>query len=144
MAGIKRRAVLIVIIVIFIAGFAVLFYPRAAQWYSSRQQDAAIKRYFDEVTGLKDTDVSERLSNAQKYNAMLLDYGCKGDNEFNRNDYSNYSNALSIKGDSIICIVEIPKINVRLPVYSGTADEDLKGRRSYRRYISACRRLRHP
>ena len=126
MAGIKRRAVLIVIIVIFIAGFAVLFYPRAAQWYSSRQQDAAIKRYFDEVTGLKDTDVSERLSNAQKYNAMLLDYGCKGDNEFNRNDYSNYSNALSIKGDSIICIVEIPKINVRLPVYSGTADEDLQ------------------
>lgn len=126
MVDIKRRAVLIVIIIIFIAGLAVLFYPRVAQWYSSRQQDTAVRKYFEEVKSLEENQVSERLSNAQKYNAMLSDYGYKDDNEFNRNDYSNYSNALSIEGDNIICIVEIPKINVRLPVYSGTADEDLQ------------------
>lgn len=126
MVSIKRRAVLIVIVIIFVAGLAILLYPHVAQWYSSRQQDAAIRKYLEDVTGLDEQEISERLSNAQKYNTMLSDYGYKGDNEFNRNDYINYSNALSINGDSVICIVEIPKINVRLPVYSGTADENLQ------------------
>ncbi len=33
---------------------------------------------------------------------------------------------LALGNDGIICVVEIPKINVKLPVYSSTSDEDLQ------------------
>ena len=123
---IKRKYVFIIIVVLFIAGLAVLLYPKVAQWYSSRQQDRAIMKYFDNVSQLDEENISERFENAMKYNSMLSDYGYRNDNEFSRNDYSNYSNALSVTGDQIMCIVEIPKIDVRLPVYSGTDDRDLQ------------------
>lgn len=126
MKVIKRKYVFIIIVVLFIAGLAVLLYPKVAQWYSSRQQDRAIMKYFDSVSQLGEENISERFENAMKYNLMLSDYGYRNDNEFSRNDYSNYSNALSVTGDQIMCVVEIPKIDVRLPVYSGTDDRDLQ------------------
>ena len=37
----------------------------------------------------------------------------------------NYENLLNIRGDGIMGYVEIPKIDVNLPIYHGTGDDSL-------------------
>ncbi len=41
-------------------------------------------------------------------------------------EYSNYVKSLEIGNNGVICVVEISKINVKLPVYRGTSDESLQ------------------
>ena len=115
----------ILIIAVFIIGAAVFLYPRASQWFSAKNQDLAIKTYFDEVANEKDDDIERRIKEADIYNKGLAGNKCVNDTK-HYDDYRNYSSALAVGEDNIICVVEIPKINVRLPVYSGTADEDLE------------------
>ncbi len=115
----------ILIIVVFVIGVAVLLYPRVAQWFSARNQELAIKSYFDEIAGESDEDIKGRIENAGIYNRGLAGDIYKNDSRHDK-DYESYSSALAVGSDNIICVVEIPKINVRLPVYSGTAHEDLE------------------
>ncbi|MFR5701519.1 MAG: sortase [Eubacterium ramulus] len=39
---------------------------------------------------------------------------------------SSYENSLNIAGDGMMGIVEIPKIDIKLPIYHGTGDEVLQ------------------
>lgn len=114
----------ILIIVIFVLGAGILLYPKAAQWISAKNQEIAVRTYFDEVADESDDDINKRFEDADKYNKGIAEKTYI-DNEIHSRDYDNYSGALAVGEDNIIGVVEIPKINVNLPIYSGTADEDL-------------------
>lgn len=115
---IKSKLFKIIIIAIFIVGIAVLLFPYVARIITSHSQQLAIRSYMDNTELADDEDIKIRTDEAKKYNEDILNHSI--------NIPSEYSNALNIGSDNIISVVEIPKINVKLPVYGGTDDKDLE------------------
>lgn len=77
---------------------------------------------------MDDTEVQLAKEAALEYNRKLVD--TSGDSLMYSEDYlklasDNYDNLLNVRGDGIMGYVEIPKIDVNLPIYHGTDDESL-------------------
>lgn len=103
-----RRAVSVILIT---AGVFLLMYPFAADWFDRVKQADLITDYEECVDNMSENSRQTIKDEADKYNKDIYN------GEMNT---SEYQNALSVKG--FMCYIDIPKINVYLPVYHGTSD----------------------
>ncbi|MCD7855722.1 MAG: class C sortase [Clostridiales bacterium] len=101
-----------------------MLYSPVAKWFSGRGQEVIVKKYFEDTEDLDKENIDELIDNIAGYNAIIA--GLKNNIDGQSTDYKSYVNSLDIGGNGVICVVEIPKINVRLPVYAGTSDESLQ------------------
>lgn len=110
---------------IMLAGLGLLGYPTFADWWNSFHQSRAIAGYSEKVSQIDDVDYEKMLEDARAYNETLLD---KGDGRFNMTDEERetYNSLLDVDGSGIMGYVEIPKINVSLPIYHGTDEAILQ------------------
>lgn len=95
---------------------------------ATKYQSIVQTQYNRAVTQMDDTELQLAKEAALEYNRKLVD--TSGDSLMYSEDYltlaeDNYDNLLSIRGDGIMGYVEIPKIDVNLPIYHGTGDESL-------------------
>ena len=87
-------------------------------------QSQAIASYMDTVADLDDTDYESLWQEAQEYNAALLE---NSDRFFpNEEEQRYYEQLLNVSGNGIIGYVEIPSIDVSLPIYHGTDEQTLQ------------------
>lgn len=102
-----------------------MVYPTFADWWNSFHQSRAIAGYAEQVSQIDDADYEKMLKDARAYNRKLLK---KGDGRFNMTDEEReeYNSILDITGTGIMGYVEIPKINVSLPIYHGTEESILQ------------------
>ncbi|MCD7778296.1 MAG: class C sortase [Clostridiales bacterium] len=124
MIFIKRVFLWVLIIIIFVVGLAFVLYSPVAKWLSSKGQEVVVRDYLEEADAVPDEEVEEKITNIMKYNRVLA--GLENNTESISTDYGSYIKSLDIMGNGIICVVEIPKINVKLSVYGGTSDESLQ------------------
>ncbi|MCD8158293.1 MAG: class C sortase [Clostridiales bacterium] len=94
------------------------------KWLTGRDQEVLIRDYFEKTEDLEKEDTENILENITKYNNILT--GFENNVDSFSMDYNEYVKSLDVMGNGIICVVEIPKINVKLPVYGGTSDESLQ------------------
>ncbi len=113
------------IILILLAGIGLLGYPTFADWWNSFHQSRAIAGYSEKVAQIDDKDYAKMIEEARAYNKTLLE---KGDGRFNMSDEERevYDSLLDLDGSGILGYIEIPKINVSLPLYHGTKDTVLQ------------------
>lgn len=112
--------------VIFIIGFLICIYPLGSSIIESFYQREAIATYENAVNNIDRAELEEEYSKAEDYNSALFNYK---NNILNTNSISvlgeeSYNNILDM-GNGIMGSIEIPKINVNLPIYHGTSDEVL-------------------
>ena len=129
----KKNAVKIIVILMFLAGLSLLLYPFIANQWNSYRQSRLISHY-DEVVAGKEAegaiDYESEWERARAYNEALLPsilpdsfaVAEAADEEDPR--HQEYLSCLDLAGDGIMGRVEIPKINVNLPVYH-TTDESV-------------------
>lgn len=89
-------------------------------------QGTVISTYESTVT--KDTQVLEQtLNEAKKYNELLntAKNTINGNSQEEMAILNEYDKQLNITGDGIMGTIEIPKIDVNLPIYHGTSDSVL-------------------
>ena len=120
----KNRIVVILLIVVLLAGLSLLLYPFVSDYCNSLHQSRVIAAYMEAVTELDDTAYERWRKEAKAYNASLI-------NKQNRfqpaeEEKAAYEKLLDISGRGIIGYVEVPSINVTLPIYHGTDDEVLQ------------------
>ena len=126
----KRKANKLIIGIIFLAGLSLLLYPFVAnQWNNYRQKQliSSHEQTVSEKNAAHEIDYDAELQKAEAYNEALLPsilpdsfaVAAASDKE----DQS-YMDALNIAGDEMMGIVEIPKIDIKLPIYH-TTDEDV-------------------
>ena len=126
----KRKANKLIIGIIFLAGLSLLLYPFVAnQWNNYRQKQliSSYEQTVSEKDAAHEIDYDAELQKAEAYNEALLPsilpdsfaVAAASDKE----DQS-YMDALNIAGDEMMGIVEIPKIDIKLPIYH-TTDEDV-------------------
>lgn len=120
----RNRIVLILLIVILLAGLSLLLYPFVSGYWNSMHQSRAIATYMDTVTELDDNTYEALWQQAQAYNAALPGNPDRflPDPEEQR----QYASLLDLSGNGIIGYIEIPSIDVTLPIYHGTSEEVLQ------------------
>lgn len=124
----KRVLPLILVIVIFLAGIGMLSYPLISSVINNiaaRQQ----ADFYVEMTKEADTsEIDAMFEKAQSYNDSL--HKVILTDPFDAESYGQigegYTESLDIDGNGLIGYVDIPKINVYLPIYHGTSLEILQ------------------
>ena len=112
------------LVLIFVAGLSLMLYPTFSNYWNSLHQTRVIASYAEEVANMNDEEYTEIWQAARDYNNEILS---------RRNPYvlpdemrATYEALLNIGGSGIMGYVEIPSIEVTLPIYHGTSDAVLQ------------------
>jgi len=123
----KSDALLILaIIVLFLIGAGVMVYPDVASWLASRSHAGLVRQYQYEVDDLPNEEIIKHFERAHIYNQSLIggaieDPFVVGSGVVIPNDYYEILNFRNTMG-----MIEIPVIDVNIPIYHGTGEEVLK------------------
>ena len=126
----KKKTYKILIVIIFLAGLSLLLYPFVAnQWNNYRQKQliSGYEQVVSEKEATEGIDYDAERKKAEDYNEALLP--CVLPDSFALAESSGvdpvYMNTLNIAGDEMMGSVEIPKINIKIPIYHTTEEEVL-------------------
>ena len=116
---------------IFLAGLSLLLYPFVANQWNNHRQKQLISSYEQTVSNkdaAHEIDYDAELQKAKAYNEALLPSILPDSFAVAQaiEEDKTYMDALNIAGDEVMGIVEIPKINIKLPIYHTTDEEVLK------------------
>ena len=120
----KNRITVALLIIVLLAGLSLLLYPFVADYWNSMHQSQAIASYIESVTELDNESYDKMIEDAREYNATLQEDPSRfmPDEE----DHQIYEQLLDMADTGIMGYVEIPSIDVSLPIYHGTSEEVLQ------------------
>lgn len=112
--------------VVFFIGMAVMAYPLVSRLYYRVESNQQIADFDKEKATLDEADIDERMKLAQAFNDSLNNVvsGDPWSEEMKKKGRAEYARMLEIH--ERMGHVEIPVIDVDLPVYAGTAEEVLQ------------------
>lgn len=117
----------LVVRIIFIIGFLICLYPLVSNIIEGYYQKDAVATYNKAVDSTGNLVLEESYKKGEEYNTVLCNQKSaitiKGGNSSILSDES-YESILNM-GNGVMGSMEIPKINVNLPIYHGTSDEVL-------------------
>lgn len=102
-------------IIVAIIALCLLLYPTISNIVNTVYSEESIKTYNSNVDTLSKDEVDSYLLKAQQYNDSLAGIGIA----------PNYEDVLNF-GDGVMGTINIPKINVNLPIYHGTSEDELQ------------------
>ena len=121
----KRKLAIFGIILIFIAGIGTMSYPLVSSVINNIDSRNHVEEYTKTTKQMSSEETLEMFKQAEEYNHSLTNNVIITD-PFDEKAYkkigANYENALNVDGNGLIGYIDIPKINVYLPIYHGTAE----------------------
>ncbi len=108
----------ILLVVIFLAGLSLLLYPTVSDWWNSMHQSRAVASYVEQVEDMSVAEKQRMYDEAVAYNEKLAQEPFHL--ELSEEEAKEYESILDITGTGIMGYVDIPKIDVQLPIYHGT------------------------
>ena len=105
----------VVVTIVILLGIGLLAYPSVSNWYNDMHRSRAIAVYENAIAGLSDVDFESMFEQARAYNNSLIGNAKR----FSPDDaeLESYNQILDVTGTGIMGYIEIPKINVKLPIY---------------------------
>lgn len=120
----KKHGTTIILFIVLFVGLSLLLYPSFSDWWNSMHQSQAVASYVEQVTNINENEYQELWENAVEYNRLL---------SLRENPYAlspelqeAYADILDIIGTGIMGYIEIPAINVTLPIYHSTSESVLQ------------------
>lgn len=128
----KKHIKTIIFALIFLAGLSLLLYPYIANEWNTYRQSQLLTTY-EEVVAAKNEekpiDYSAEWEKANAYNEALQPYILPDSFAIaaaSEEPSEEYMAALNLAGDGMMGYVEIPKIDVKIPVFHTTNEEILQ------------------
>ena len=125
----KRKISGILFGLMFLLGFAILIYPTVSNQWNTYRQNQLISSYEELIGKMAEEDFTKEWEKAKAFNDTIIHNNIFGD-VFGENgdDIKNteYWQILNVGNDGVMGYVSIPKINVKLSIYHGTADDVLQ------------------
>ena len=114
----KKHLSTIFLVLILIVGLSLLLYPTFANYWNSFTQSRVVAGYIEQLAVMDDDQYQQIWNDAKLYNASLLHRV----NNFILSDEQReeYNALLNVGGNEVMGYIEIPSINVSLPIYHGT------------------------
>lgn len=121
----KVRKSNIIVFLLLIISASLLLYPTVSNLWNSMHQTSAVGSYITKTEDLSEEINQQLIIQAQEYNKTLV-----GQNLdrfiLDKDKETEYNQLLKLEGTDIMAIVDIPKVNVRLPIYHGTDEAVLQ------------------
>lgn len=121
-----------ILVTLFIsASLVMMFYPWISNFVNQHQADITVDNYKKKEKSLSEEQKEEMWKKAQMYNADLAQNQVELTDPFVESKSAIksgliYNNLLNIDKSGMMCYLEIPCINVNLPVFHGTAASTLE------------------
>jgi len=120
----RKKKATHIFIMIFLAGLSLLLYPTVSSSWNAIHASEAVTSYREEADALSENQYDELFSAAQSYNSALAEkeqsYGLSEEQQ------KVYEGLLNLNGSGIMGYIEIPSIDVELPIYHGTDESVLQ------------------
>ena len=125
----KHKIANILFGILFLIGFGILIYPTVSDQWNTYRQNQLISSYESQVSDLTEEDFTDEWKKAEAFNSNLTQNNLYGD-VFGEDEKdirtTEYWKVLNVAGDGVMGYLSIPKINIKLAVYHGTADDVLQ------------------
>lgn len=128
----KKILQIIIVPVIFLAGLSLLLYPLVSNEWNNYRQNRLISSYDNQVAEQTEAgaiDYNEEWTQAISYNEALKPYilpDSFANAEHSDEPDEQYLSCLNLTGDGMMGYVQIPKINIKIPIYHTVDDEVLQ------------------
>ena len=119
----KRRYVLLVLLLLLLLGVGLATYPMISSYYTARHQSQVSVQFQAALEAMPQAEIQADRAAAERYNrelaaGTLLHYTTE--------DGTAYEDILDSAGTGMMGYVEIPVIDVKIPIYHYTTDESLE------------------
>lgn len=114
----------ILLIAIMVLGVGIMAYPSISDYWNQIHQSRAISSYVRAVEQMDDSQYEALWESAQAYNRELAAHPLGW--ELTEEELNRYKKVLDISGTGIMGYIDIPKINVELPIYHGSEETVLQ------------------
>ena len=120
----RKHLSTIVLLFILLIGLSLLLYPTVSDYWNSFHQTKAITTYAEDVAALDQASYEAFWEAARAYNRELQDRN--NGYALSEEQQAEYKRLLDISGQGVMGYIEIPEIDVSLPIYHGTEDTVLQ------------------
>lgn len=114
---------------LFLVGFGILAYPTVSNQWNTYRQSRLISNYEQAVSDMQPEDYTKEWEAAREFDSTLVQNNIYGD-VFGSDDVdmkdTAYWKVLNVAGDGVMGYLSIPKINIKLAIYHGTAEDVLQ------------------
>lgn len=123
----KEKTRNILSVAVFLFGFLLSAYPLISGLVERQYQKNAVATYRKEAAAVEKTDTEQVLSDARQYNSLLYQTENMVVEEVSGTilGEESYQKQLNVTGTGVMGSIDIPKINVSLPIYHGTGEDVL-------------------
>lgn len=125
MSKVKKKSNL-PFIIIFIIGFLILLYPQVSRIYYRVDATKQVQSFDKEKDKLTDEEVNERIRLAKGYNKSLLNVISEDPYEEKQKSEGRAEYARMLEINEQIGHIQVPTIDVDIPIYAGTSDAVLE------------------
>ena len=126
----KRKTSNFIFVILFLAGLSLLLYPFIANEWNTYRQSKLITSYEQVIEEKQETiDYKAEWKRAKAFNQALLPSILPDSFAIAAADDepdAEYMACLNLTGDGMMGFVEIPKINIKIPIYHTVSDEVLQ------------------
>lgn len=118
----KGTITTVLLILVLVVGLSLLIYPAFSDYWNKSVQSQAVASYVSEIEHLDDNKYAEIWNSAVDYNKELLNRP----NQYKLTDEleARYKKEFDVSGSGMMGYIEIPSIDVNLPIYH-TTDESV-------------------
>ncbi|HFR3797581.1 TPA: class C sortase [Streptococcus suis] len=111
---------------IFLIGFGILLYPHISNFYYRYEATHIVTDFDQAKSGLASAEIKQRLDLAHAFNESLHNVLAEDPYSRSRHEAGRAEYARMLEIHERIGHVEIPKIEVDIPMYAGTSEEVLQ------------------
>ena len=125
----QRLLAIIIAVLCFFLAVGILLYPAVSNYVNDKYQSVIQTSYEENVAQTDNAKLQEMLEDAVAYNLSIAP-GAVSEDTYSRESLINasqdYENLLCVTATGIMAYVDIPKIDLYLPIYHGTDSETLE------------------
>ena len=118
------RKITALLVLLGLLGLGLLLYPSLADYWNSFHQTRAIMTYAEEVANMNSAEFEKIFQSAASYNEDISKNGIQWLMPDERRE--RYSRELNFNQNGNMGYIDIPKIDVKLPIYHGTDESVLQ------------------
>ena len=117
----KRVFILLPLLLLFLLGLGLVAYPIVSSYYTEKHQSQVHTQYQEVLERADSREIEEARTAAESYNQLLASGATAAELEA-----LDYDSILNLAGNGIMGYVEIPAIDVLLPICHGVGEDSLE------------------
>jgi len=117
MNWLKKNGLTLILLFVLLVGVGLIAYPTFADWWNSFHQSRAVASYAESVASMNAEEYEKIIRKAEQYNKKLAESGILW--TLDEDQKKEYEEQLNIGTSGIMGYIDIPKIDVMLPIYHG-------------------------